>query len=333
MYGLYDKKNLNLIILQILWEHTDADHSLQQQQIVKILKNEYGIEIDRRSVKNNVEALKDMFAGTAYDISTEKGYCLLGRSFDDSELRMLIDSVLFSKTISQKQAKNLVNKLKDMSSKHFSAKVQHICNLPELQHSDNKQIMYVIDTLNDAITSKKKVAFIYNEYRTDFKLYPKREERYVVNPYQMVANNGRYYLIGNYDKYDDVSHYRIDKITDIEILDEKAKDIKLISELEKGLNLPKHMAEHIYMFSGGSTRIRFWANKCIMTELIDWFGKDFRIVQETEEQLELCVKCNVEAMKYWALQYGPYVEVLEPLELRNRLSEEIEAMYRKYKSE
>ena len=193
--------------------------------------------------------------------------------------------------------------------------------------------MYVIDTLNDAITSKKKVAFIYNEYRTDFKLYPKREERYVVNPYQMVANNGRYYLIGNYDKYDDVSHYRIDKITDIEILDEKAKDIKLISELEKGLNLPKHMAEHIYMFSGGSTRIRFWANKCIMTELIDWFGKDFRIVQETEEQLELCVKCNVEAMKYWALQYGPYVEVLEPLELRNRLSEEIEAMYRKYKSE
>lgn len=330
MYGVYEKKNLNLIILKILWEHTDADHPLLQQDIVKLIKLEYGMDVDRRSVKNNVEALKEMFEDTPYEISTENGYCLLSREFDDSELRMLIDSVLFSKTLSQKQARALITKLKKLSSKHFIAKVKHICNLPELQHSENKQLMYVISCLDDAIATKKKVSFNYNEYGTDFKLHPKKNSKYIVNPYQMVANNGRYYLIGNYDKYSDVSHYRIDKITDIEILDDKVKNIKQIPELVGGLNLPKHMAEHIYLFCGENSHIKLLADKNIMTELVDWFGKDFRILQQTEEQLLIDVQCNKEAMKYWALQYGPYVEVLEPEALRNELKEEIERMCKKY---
>ena len=54
--------------------------------------------------------------------------------------------------------------------------------------------MLALDVLNDAIEEKRKVSFIYNRYGTDFKLHPRRNEPYIVNPYQMVANNGRYYL-------------------------------------------------------------------------------------------------------------------------------------------
>ncbi|SCY30693.1 WYL domain-containing protein [Lachnospiraceae bacterium XPB1003] len=35
-------------------------------------------------------------------------------------------------------------------------------------------------------------------------------------------------------------------------------------------------------------------------------------------------------MRYWALQYGPYVEVLEPESLRIQLSEDIRNMSEKY---
>ena len=330
MYGVYNKKNLNLIIMKILWEHTDANHSLMQQEIVRLVKSEYGLEIDRRSVKNNVEALQEVFEGTPYEISMENGYRLCGRDFDDSELRMLIDSVLFSKTLSDNQAKSLISKLKNLSSKHFSAKVQHICNLPEIQHSDNKQLLYTVEVLNDAISMCKKVSFVYNDYGIDFKLHPKRMTKYIVNPYQMVANNGRYYLIGNYDKYDDISHYRIDKITEIEILEEPVKDIAYIPELKNGLNLPRHMAEHIYLFSGQSVNIKLSVDKGIISELVDWFGKDFMVVAQDEEQAVIRVKCNEGAMKYWALQYGPYVEVLEPVSLREKIKDEIKGMSRKY---
>ena len=328
MYATGNKKMLNMLILEILRVYSDEDHPLSQQDIIKLLDKNYGMECDRRSVKNNVMSLKEM----GYDIGTDNGYRLLSREFDDSELRILIDSVLFSKSISTKQAKDIIEKLRKLASNYFNAKVSHVSNLPELNRTLNKQAMYSLDAVNDAIAAKKKIEFIYNEVGTDFKLHPKRPEPYKVNPYQIVANNGRFYLIGNYDKYDNVAHFRIDKMTDVRILDEKAKPMSKIPELEKGLSLPRHMAEHIYMYSGRSISAELKTSPDLMSELVDWFGTDFRIIEKNEEYIIARVRCNYSAMRYWALQYGPYVEVLSPDELRNQLRDDAEKMLEKYKT-
>ncbi len=326
MYATANKKMLNMLILDILREYTDENHSLTQQEIIKLLDKNYGMECDRRSVKNNVLYLKEL----GYEISMEKGYRLISREFEDAELRMLIDSVLFSKTLSVKQSKSLIEKIRAMGSRYFNAKVSHISNLPELHHNDNKQVVYNLDALNEAIDQKRKVSFSYNSYGTDMKLHKRRDEKYIVNPYQMVANNGRFYLIGNYDRYDNISHYRIDRITDVTILDEKRKPTKNVEGLERGLNLPKHMAEHIYMFSGESVDVVMLAEKHLMSELVDWFGRDFSILEEREDVVKIKVSLNERAAFYWALQYGPYVEVLKPESLREELKNCIKNMNKKY---
>ena len=215
MYATANKKMLNMLILDILKEYSDENHPLTQQQILRILKRDYGMECDRRSVKNNLEYLQEF----GYEISMEKGYYLMEREFEDSELRFLIDAVLFSKGISGSQAKDLIEKLKKQSNKYFEPKLTHISYLPELHKVDNKQLMYVIGVIEDAIESEKKISFIYNDYGTDFKLHPRREKRYIMNPYQLIINNGRYYLLGNYDNYDNVAHCRVDRITDVVISD------------------------------------------------------------------------------------------------------------------
>ena len=328
MYGNDRKKLLILLILEVLQINTDEDHHLTQQEILRILEAEYGVTCDRRSVKANVLDLIDL----GYDINMDDGYYLASREFDDAELRMLIDSVLFSRNISQTQGKRLIEKLEKMSNKYFHAKVSHVRALPDLNHTENKQVMIVLDTLNDAIDRGKKVRFMYNSYGTDFKLHPRKKEKYLVNPYQLVANNGRYYLLGNVDKYDDLNHYRIDKITDIELTEEKLKPIKKVKGFEHGLDLPKHMAEHIYMFCGESVPVQMKAKTAIMDYLIDWFGRDFRIVDEDRDRGEITIslKCNYTAMFYWALQYGAYVEILSPKELRKELGKTIKKMNEKY---
>lgn len=179
MYATANKKMLNMLVLEILKEYSDEDHHLTQQDIIRLLKKNYDMVCDRRSVKNNILCLKEF----GYDISMQDGYYLADREFEDAELRMLIDSVLFSKTISHSQAKRLITKLKGFGNRYFSAKVSHVSNLPELQHSDNKQVMITLDVLNDAIGKKRKVRFLYNEYGTDFKLHLRRDRPYIVNPY------------------------------------------------------------------------------------------------------------------------------------------------------
>ena len=326
MYGTGNKKMLNMLILEILQKYSDEEHALTQQEIIRLLDKNYGMECDRRSVKNNVISLREI----GYDISMEKGYRLLSRDFDDSELRILIDSVLFSKSISTRQAKGLIEKLRDHASNYFNAKVSHVCNLPDLPRTINKQAMYSLYAINDAISEKKKISFVYNEVGTDFKLHPKREEPYIFNPYQIVANNGRFYIIGNYDKYDNVVHFRIDKMTEVSVLDQKVKPMKQVPELKDGLNLPKHMAEHIYMFSGPSIHVTLETTEDMMHELVDWFGYDFRVEKMRGGKIRAHVTCNEKAMRFWALQYGAYVEVIEPKSLREAVAEDVRGMSEKY---
>lgn len=327
MYATGNKKMLNMLILEILRQYTDENHSLTQQEIIRLLKKNYDMPCDRRSVKANVLSLKEL----GYDIDMDDGYRLLTREFEDAELRILIDSVLFSKSISTKQAKDLIDKIQGLASNYFNAKVSHVSNLPELNRTINKQAMYGLDTLNDAIAAKHQVSFMYNDVGTDFKLHPRWNMHYIVNPYQIVANNGRFYLICNYDKYNTVSHFRIDKMTDVKELETKIKPMKNVEGLENGLNLPKHMAEHVYMFSGPAVPIKLETTTNVFTDIVDWFGTDAKVLEEDGDKLVVRVNCNEEAMRYWAMQYGTCVEVLEPESLRKRLIADMKDMLKRYK--
>ena len=192
MYTIPPKKMVIINILDILKKYSDMDHRLTQAQIIEILKKEYYMDVDRRTVKRNLMNLLDFDFGIDYTEiikKNEKGeeipICTdwyITREFDDSEIRLLIDSVLFSKTIPQKQCKKLIDKLKGLSNIYFEKKVNHICSLPEIR-PENKELFYTIDVLDEAISKGKKVSFIYNSYGTDKKLHPKREREYVINPH------------------------------------------------------------------------------------------------------------------------------------------------------
>ena len=326
MYTIPPKKMVIINILNILKKYTDPDHRLTQAEIMEKLKKEYYMDVDRKTVKRNLADLRDLDCGVdCEEISrndengNETTICTdwyIQPEFDNAELRLLIDSLLFSKNIPRTQCRELIEKLKGLSNIYFNKKVSHICNLPE-NRPENKELFYTIDVLDDAISKNKKVAFVYNEYGADKKLHPRRDREYIVNPYQMVATNGRYYLICNYDKYDGLSNYRIDHITNIRILDEKRKPKKDLSE---EMNLPKHMAEHIYMFAGDSVRARFKAKECIVGQIIDWFGNDVKFTRLSGEEYLVEVTVNENAFFFWAIQYGEYVEVLEPQGTREKIA-------------
>ena len=324
------KKMLIINILEILKSRTDVNHRLLIKDIIDILEKDYVMKCERKAVSRNLTELKAF----GYNLEYDNGWYFI-HDFDDSELRLLIDGLLFSKHIPYNQCKALVEKLKGLSSDHFKTRVKHIRNLPE-DLPENKQLFYTIEILDEAISTGKQVAFIYNSFGTDKKLHPRRNNageirRYIINPYQIVAANGRYYLICNYDKYDIVSNYRLDLITDIELLKTPTKPMKQVEGLENGLDLPKHMAESIYMFAGKRITAKVRAKNAIINDIIDWFGKAVKFSDASGEDCVVTVRVSEEAMFCWALQYGPHVEVLEPVELRGRVKTAVAEMMEKYK--
>ena len=342
-------KKLSFAILDILRQYTDSnpEHRLNQNDIIEILERDYDIKADRKSVKRNLTSLWEMGFLVEWE-ETRRMYpnkegemeesfiqhdFYLDRDpekdFDDSELRLLIDSLLFSKHVPYSQCRKLVGKLKGLSNNWFKSRIRFISKLPETV-PENTELFYTIDVLDEAIAENKQVAFTYNKYGTDKKLHPRREQEYIVNPYQMAATNGRYYLICNYDKYDNVANYRLDRITDIKLLDTPVKPKSKVTWLEHGLDLPRHMAEHIYMFTGESVSVTFRAKKYILNEVIDWLGRDIEILSETEEDFTARVRMNYEAMRCWALQYARHVRVLTPQKLVEQIKTDLRQSVENY---
>lgn len=347
MYTKQPKKMLIMNILSILKKYSDENHRLSQKEIKDLLEREYDMKVERKAIKRNLMNLLD----SGYDIECAEAVRVnkngeeeiiytdwyLDRRFSDSELRLLIDSLLFSKHIPYSQCKELIEKLEGLSNCYFKSRVKHIQTLPD-NAPKNTQLFYTIEVLDEAITKGRQVSFHYNEYGTDKKMHPRIKEdglvrEYLVNPYQMVATNGRYYLICNYDKYDNVSNYRLDRITDIKMMDTSAKSMKQVRGLENGLNLPKHMAEHIYMFTGESVPVVFKAKRYLLTELYDWFGNDIIFLDESKEEVTARVNVNMEAMRKWALQYAVHIKVISPKKLVDMVKEDITSAMKQYEWE
>jgi predicted DNA-binding transcriptional regulator YafY len=335
LYTIPPKKLLALNILNILRERTDQEHRLSQSEIAEALRRDYQMAVDRKSIRRNLDSLID----AGYDIEcssherrarggeieTVTSGWYINREFEDSELRLLIDSLLFSNQIPGTQRHQLIDKLKGLSSRHFDARVRHVHSLPEVG-STNRQLFYTIDVLDEAIDRGVCVAFKYGSFDTTGQLHPRSGSDgapriYRIDPYQLVATNGRYYLICRFEPYDDLAYYRVDRILDIELLDEPVKPLRELPGLSAGLDLPRHMAEHIYMFSGPAVPTRFRISRAALAHVFDWFGGGLRFENEASDTVEVVLRVNEQAMRYWALQFHEHVEVLEPQSLRNSLHE------------
>lgn len=77
--------------------------------------------------------------------------------FDDHELRLLIDGVLFGQHIPKEIATELINKLKGMSELGLKNRVRHVHYLPSMPRTENKNLYEIIDKIDEAIQANWKI--------------------------------------------------------------------------------------------------------------------------------------------------------------------------------
>ena len=231
MLMIENKKASILLILKVLEEYSDEDHFLTQQDIIDKVDELYGIELERKSVAFSISLLQEL----DYDInkSPRGGYALLSRSFDNSEIRYIVDSLFSSKSISGKQAAELSNKLNSCLSKYQRKDYNFIYKSNEINRSENKDLFYTLELIEEAKRRGKRVSFQYLTFDESGKPYTKMDGfRYIVSPYYSANSNGRYFLICNYrEKYRAITWFRIDYMLNPKI--EEDWPIKSIESLKE----------------------------------------------------------------------------------------------------
>lgn len=325
MSNIEPKKNALLRILQIFQRYSDYDHPLTQDDILRYLSRDYGIELERKAVGRNISYLKE--AGIEIE-SNKRGSYLAYREFDDSELRLLVDGVLASRHISANYSKALIDKLCNLSNIYFRSHVKNIYSVDQWSKSDNSQFFLNISIVDEAIEGGKQITFDYNKFGADKKLHTSSSHR--ASPYQLILHNQRYYLMAYSEKWNDVGYYRLDKITDMQISDKAATPLKSIEGYERGIDYRRLASAFPYMFSDKIEKVEFLAEEGVVDQVVDWFG-DSASIKKADGKYRVTVNVSPAAMEYWAMQYLNHVEIISPLSLREKIRYNLKKATEKYR--
>ncbi|MCI6877303.1 MAG: WYL domain-containing protein [Erysipelotrichaceae bacterium] len=307
-----EKKTSILAVYKVLEEFSDENHPLTRTEITDLIKKQYNITIDRRTLYRNIE----MLINFGYDISdyneNKIGYYLKDRLFQHSEVLLLCNAVHASHFIPDKASKDLVNKLLSCQSRYKRNDYFKNVYLPNKKKKDNKQFLLNIEQISRAINEKKVIKFTYTHYDINKKLVNTRDDAYYRSPYFLVVNGDRVYMVGRGKNHDSLSHFRVDRMKDIELVDE------YYLRLPKNLDAYTYANNKIYMFSGDETGVRLRCDKKALDVIIDTFGKDVMLADEGET-FTVYTKCGKEDIVKFCLQYVESVELLEPLSLRQEV--------------
>lgn len=313
------KKTLIMRIYQILDKHSDEDHPLTQQEIIDMLDREYDLQCERKAVGRNISWLKEM----GFDIESKRdGTYLASRQLENTELRLLIDSVLCARHINSTHSEQLINKLIALGGRDFKNHVKHVYSVKDWEKSENTDFFLNIEIADEAIEQEKKISFDYNRVGVDKKLH--KADSHVASPYQMLLHNQRYYLMLRDDKYSQVGFYRLDKITNMRILEDAAVPLRKNPGYERGINYRALATSMPYMYSDKPCLIKLRCPLSMCDSLADWFGTDYTAKKQGND-LIVTVKASEQAMLYWALQYNVNAEVISPESLRQKVIDVLHA--------
>ena len=373
-----------LLVIKILEKYSNSYNPLSINQIVKLVMHDFFSEVSPKTVKR---ILQDLVYSLDPDVTREieermkpllkiyevkrdesalKSFCkenkisesggipynaqiwYIIREFDDSELSLLIDGLLFSSYIPYSQCKSLIKKLKGLSSEHFKIRHDSPFNAPENNHN----FLLTMDDIREAIERRLKINFNLMLPGIDKKLHPvygkdnKLLEYKEVSPYEIAIQKNRFYLFFSYDK-GPLYHFRLDYLHNVKIMEERRDKEEIIIEPQQlarpladvpgfghKLDIAKYLGERVYMFSGESKRVVIRANKNVTKNIIghilDWLGKDVILSDEGDGFVTVTAKTNLKALFFWSMQYGASVEILEPPELRKEIRETLRGMMEKY---
>ena len=292
-------------ILDILRRYSNYDHALNADAISRYLL-EVGEEAERKTIYSDISNLRE----AGYDIELKReghdvGYYYDGTLFDNAELRILADAVNSSNFITENKSDKMIDKLMSLTNVYDGEIIKDTVSYRHPKTS-NEQILYNIDTLQNALHYRKGVNFLY--FDLDFnngKKYRKGMKRYHTVPYAIVWDQERYYLIGFSEKYDGFTHYRIDRMERIEIEE--------TSHLMKPFDVREYVQKTFGMYSGLTREVRLRCRSRLASEVWDQFGEFSIINQKDDDWFTVVVNVRESPVFYsWLFMYGEDVELLGP---------------------
>ena len=310
MAKIQSQKMKLLYLLQILLTMTDDEHGLTLSQLLSQLEQR-NITAERKSIYDDFEALRHF----GIDIESRKEnrttvYFVANRTFELPELKLLVDAVQSSKFITHKKSNELIKKLETLCSVHQASQLQRQVFVANRVKTMNESIYYCVDDIHNAISENRQITFQYFDWGTDRKKHLRHNGKiYRVSPWALSWDDENYYMIAFDSDNEEIRHYRVDKMMNVNLTDEKRDGAKLFKNFDMAVYAKKTFG----MFAGEERDVTLRCKNHLAGVMIDRFGHGITMAKDGDEFFIVTIKAAVSPLFLtWLMNFGSEVQILSP---------------------
>lgn len=317
-----------LYIIRILTEETDEKTPISTKDLIARL-SEYNIAAERKTIYTDIECLRDFGYDIGFDGNrTKGGYYLASRDFELAELKMLVDMVQASRFLSVKRSRELIKKIEQLAGKREASELQRSVYVANRAKAVNEGVFYAVDCIHRAIAGNKSISFHYLEFTVSSQWQLRRGgKRYEVSPWFLTWNQENYYLIAFDEERQEVRHYRVDRMKDLEINERDRQG----REHFKNFDIAAYSKVAFNMYGGEERRLKLVFVNALANVVVDRFGKDVTIRKEDEEHFSVSVNVAVSPQFYgWLAGFGAKAKIVSPKEAAESYREFLKGILESY---
>ena len=255
-----------------------------------------------------------------YD-KNKKGFYVRQRKYDLNDIRLLAECVYSAKFIAEGQAKRLVDVVCEFVSEPQAQRIRHNAFLTDRVKTDNRGVLNNIAAINEAMSANidgqphtpEKITFKYLTYSIgDMRQQVERRKgaSYTVSPFQLLINDGNYYLLAFDEQRQDMRTYRVDRMKDIRFTGE-ARDG---TEAFEAIDLKTYTKRVFSMYGGEQKLVEIRFINPLLDAVVDRFGtKDVQYAKVDDKHFGVTAKVEISDQFFgWLLGFGKKAKLLYP---------------------
>lgn len=315
-----------LYLLDILKRKTDEQHPLSSTQLINEVyqASHQQILMERKAIYRDIQTLIDY----GHDIlqireNNVRGYYYANNEFETAEIKILMDAIEASSSISTKKTKQLISKLTNLVSEHDAKHLQWQINYTSTK-SENEHLLYNVDTINQAIIHNQAITFQYFDLDIQHKRIARKKD-YQGIPYALLWDQDKYYCVLYIEKYNTFSNYRLDKMDNIDSLE--------TNHIRLPFDAKEHIKNTMSMYKGQKTTIQLRCdnNQTLISHLFERFGKDMMIQDIQDDAFTIAISIELSPIFYgWLFQWTPQIEVISPVYVKEQYQAMLSTALEKY---
>lgn len=299
-----------LYLYQHLVQNTDAENTLSTAELMRILKEKYSVTVSRNTISDDLAMLHDCGLHIEHYESTQNKYYYDGHIYELPELKILVDAISSSKFITQRKSDELIAKLLTLTNSQNAAKLRRHIYVAGRAKSDNENGYYIVDAINTAIDTKRKISFYYTDFDMAKQRYISNDGKpYTVSPYTLIWDGDYYYMRGFCDERQEMRNFRLDRIA------EQPKILNQIAVMPPDDYNPADYSKHVFQMydTDEPITVQLLCHVSVMKYLIDNFGRDFETEAVDNEYFKANVNvCTSTTFYRWIFGFNGKIRIVGP---------------------